>query len=215
MRIYLIRHTEADDDRRDSFGGISNDPLIDSGREYARSTGQLLSDKGIEVIYTSPYLRARETAELISESVNADVVDIYNLRERNSYGVLSGIEKDRAKALFPSVHRRVQQMKRNGKKPSTSVETLPGAEIYLDLLLRAEDAFGQIFREGKLANFKCIAAVTHGGFTWAFFRDVIRIPRELEKGEIVVLEGENIDSLRVNEEETNELKEKIGEKYGR
>jgi broad specificity phosphatase PhoE len=214
MKIYLVRHTEADDDRRDSYGGIADDPLIESGRKYARSTGQVLSNKGIEVIYTSPYMRARETAELINESINVHVVEIYNLRERNSYGVLSGIEKNRSKALFPSIQMRVQQMKENGTKPSTSIETLPGAEIYLDLLLRAKDAFNQIFREGKLASFKCVAVVTHGGFAWAFFNDVVRIPTELEKGEIVVLEGDNIDALRINEEETNEFKKKIGEKHG-
>lgn len=215
MKIYFIRHTEADDDRRGSYGGIADDPLIESGRKYARSAGQVLSNKGIEVIYTSPYRRARETAELINESIKVDVVEIYNLRERNSYGILSGIEKNRAKTLFPSIHQRVKQMKENGTKPSKSIETLPGAEIYLDLLLRARDVFNQIFRKGELAGFKCVAVVTHGGFAWAFFKDIIRIPKELEKGEIVVLEGDNIDSLIINEEETNGLKKRVGEMHDR
>jgi broad specificity phosphatase PhoE len=181
MRIYFIRHTEADDDRRDSFGGISDDPLIQTGRDYAKTVGKLLSNMNIEVIYTSPYLRATQTAELINESLSVDVVEIYNLRERNSYGVLSGIEKERAKTLFTTIYRRVEQMKQKGTKPSNSVETLPSAEVYLELLLRAEDAFKQIFRESEIAGFKNVAIVTHGGFASAFFNDVLKKPIELEK----------------------------------
>jgi len=140
MKIYFIRHTEADDDRRDSFGGIADDPLIESGEIYAKKVGKALVNKRINIIYSSPYIRAKKTAELINESLNIKIVEIYNLRERNSYGVLSGIEKVKAKELFPSIMLRIDQMKRKGLKPSNSIETLPGAEIYLDLLLRVKDA---------------------------------------------------------------------------
>jgi broad specificity phosphatase PhoE len=134
------------------------------------------------------------------------VVEIYNLRERNTYGVLSGIEKDRAKELFPEIAERVKQMKKEGCKPTHSIETLPGAEVYLDLLLRAEDAFKQIFKECNLKGTKTAAVVTHGGFAWGFFRNVIEKPMELEKGEIVVLEGNDLKLLKIKEPETSELK---------
>jgi broad specificity phosphatase PhoE len=211
MKIYFVRHTEADDDRRDSFGGIANDPLIESGKNYAKLVGNVLAEKNIEVIYTSPYARAKETAKLMNESVNAVIVEVYNLRERNSYGVLSGIEKDRAKTLFPQIAARVKKMKQEGAKPSKSLETLPGAEVYLDLLLRAEDAFRQIFRESELRGVKEVAVVTHGGFSWAFFRDVIKIPMDLEKGQIVILEGDDLISLVINGAETKKLEEKVEE----
>jgi len=197
---------EADDDRRDSFGGITDDPLIDSGREYGKKVGELLKDKNIEAIYTSPYLRAKETAEIINKSINKEVVVIYNLRERSSYGVMSGVEKERAKTLFPAISARIQEMKQEGVKPSKTVESLPGAEIYLNLVLRAKDAFNQIFRESKLIGFKTIAVITHGGFSWAFFRNIMKIDKKLAKGEIYVLEGDNLNNLKVNEKETKELK---------
>lgn len=207
MKIYFLRHTEADDDRRDSYGGIANDPLIQSGREYAEKVGKLLSEKGIEVLYTSPYARAKETALLINENIGVEVAEIYNLRERNSYGVVSGIEKKIVEKLFPEIDKRIKQMKKEGTKPSKSVETLPGAEIYLNLLLRAKDAFKQIFRESQLKGFNTVALVTHGGFAYAFFKDVINTPLDLEKGEIVVIEGKDLESLEINQTETNELKQ--------
>lgn len=200
MKIYLIRHTDADDDRRDSFGGITDDPLIEEGREYAKSIGKLLIDENIELIYTSPYKRATETAKIINEVLNVNIIELYNLRERNSYGVVSGIEKDRAMILFPSIYRRIQEMKSKGEKPSTSRETLPGGEIYLDLLLRAEDAFTHIMRESKLKNCQKIVIISHGGFFWAFFNDVIKIPMDLKKGEIIILKGDELSSLRIIQE---------------
>jgi broad specificity phosphatase PhoE len=209
MKIYFVRHTEADDDRRDSFGGIANDPLIESGQAYARLVGNVLANFNIEAIYTSPYARAKETAKIINEAINVDIVELYNLRERNSYGVLSGIEKDRAKTLFPQIADRVKKMKQERAKPSKSVETLPGAEVYLELLLRAEDAFKQIFRDSELRGAKEVAVVTHGGFSWAFFRDVLNNPMELEKGQIVILEGGDLMSLVINGAETKKLEEKV------
>ncbi|MCX6807652.1 MAG: phosphoglycerate mutase family protein [Patescibacteria group bacterium] len=174
MKIYLLRHTTADDDRRDSYGGIADDPLVDEGRDYAVKIGKILASAGggIKAIYTSPYRRAKETADLVGKALNVSVTDIYNLRERNSYGVLSGIEKETAKTMFPEISARVKRMKELGTKPSASVESLPGAEIYLDLLLRIRAAFDQIFRESKMAGYDKVAIVTHGGLAWGFFNDI-------------------------------------------
>jgi broad specificity phosphatase PhoE len=206
MKIYYARHTDADDDRRDSFGGISDDALIQKGKDYAEKVGPILSKKGIDAIFSSPYLRAFETAEIINKSINVEIHKVYNLRERNSYGVLSGIEKSVAKKLFPSIVERITAMKSDGLKPSNSVETLPGAEIYLDLLLRAKDAFKTIFREAKILNADKVLIVTHGGFSSAFFKSVLGVDIELSKGEIVVLDGNSLDDLKINTDETNAIK---------
>lgn len=209
MKIYYARHTDADDDRRDSFGGISDDPLIEKGKEYAEKVGPILSKKGIKAIFSSPYLRAVETAKIINKSLNVEIFEIYNLRERNSYGVLSGIEKSVAKNLFPEIIDRIAAMKTDGLKPSNSVETLPGAEIYLDLILRAKDAFKTVFRESKIINADKVLIVTHGGFSSAFFKSILGEDIELNKGEIIILEGNSLDDLKINNNETNALKNEI------
>jgi phosphohistidine phosphatase len=62
MRLYFMRHAEAldgaDDDAR---------PLSPRGWKQARELARLLKDAGIafDVAYTSPSLRARETAEAV------------------------------------------------------------------------------------------------------------------------------------------------------
>ena len=209
MKIYYARHTDADDDRRDSYGGISNDPLIDKGKDYARKVANVMADKKIDVIFSSPYQRAYETATIINEKVKAQVIEIYNLRERNSYGVLSGIDKVTAKNLFPEIVQRISEMKNDGLKPSNSYETLPGAEIYLDLLIRVKDAFNTIFRESNLMKAENVLIVTHGGFSSAFFKNILKEDIELEKGEIIILEGNRLDDLCINIDETFSLKKEL------
>ncbi len=207
MKIYYLRHTDADDDRRDSFGGVCDDPLIDAGKNYAKKVAKILKHKNIALIYSSPYMRASETAEIISAELGVSVVEVFNLRERNSYGVVSGMEKDRAKVLFPDISDRILKMKSMGMKPSNSYESLPGSEIYLELVLRAKDSLNQIMRESRTLNYDSIAVVTHGGFSWAFFKDVLGIEMELEKGQVVVLSGSTLENLRIDEEETRIIRE--------
>lgn len=209
MKIYYARHTDADDDRRDSYGGISNDPLIEKGREYAHKVSKLLVNCDIKIIFSSPYLRALETAEIINSSLNVEIVKLLNLRERNSYGVLSGIEKSNANLLFPEIVQRINDMKSDGLKPSNSYETLPGAEIYFDLIDRAKDSFNTILRESKMISAKSALVVTHGGFSSAFFKSILKKEIELEKGEIIVLEGTSLDNISINDKETAELRSKL------
>lgn len=209
MKIYYARHTDADDDRRDSYGGISDDLLIDKGKDYARKVANVMESKKIDVIFSSPYQRAYETATIVNEKVKSQVINVYNLRERNSYGVLSGIDKVTAKNLFPEIVQRISEMKNDGLKPSNSYETLPGAEIYLDLLIRVKDAFHTIFRESDFLKAKTVMVVTHGGFSSAFFKNILKKDIELEKGEIIVLEGNNLDDLSINKEETESLKKEL------
>ncbi|MES2277891.1 MAG: histidine phosphatase family protein [Bacteroidota bacterium] len=209
MKIYYLRHTDADDDRRDSYGGVCDDPLVDDGRAYASKVANFLSGKNIGAIFTSPYLRAKETGEIIQKVISCPLVEVYNLRERNSYGVLSGIEQSRAKTLFPEIHLRILQMKKDGTKPSKSPETLPGAEIYLDLLLRASDAIRLVLREATLMKVDTVAVVTHGGFSWALFKDVLNQTVDLEKGEVVVLNGNTLDDLTIDKAETEAIKKEL------
>jgi len=66
VRLYLIRHAEAAPGKPDELR-----PLTPSGRELARQLGQELVGEGIELVLSSPLLRARETAELIANGCGA------------------------------------------------------------------------------------------------------------------------------------------------
>jgi phosphohistidine phosphatase len=75
VAIILVRHAEAEDR---ALG--TPDPerkLVAAGRRAARATGRALAALKVEpqVIVTSPYPRARETAEIIAHELGAPVAD--------------------------------------------------------------------------------------------------------------------------------------------
>lgn len=70
MRVLIVRHTKAED--RAAFAAEGHDdaerPLTGAGREQARRAGRALKDlvPRIDVLATSPLIRARETARLLA-----------------------------------------------------------------------------------------------------------------------------------------------------
>ena len=62
MRIYLIRHG-----RQNSTLCNVNVPLAEAGIEQAHLAGKRLAAYGIDEIYASDLIRARETAQIIKE----------------------------------------------------------------------------------------------------------------------------------------------------
>ncbi|HET6173143.1 MAG TPA: histidine phosphatase family protein [Gaiellales bacterium] len=75
MAVILVRHAEAEDR---ALG--TPDPerrLVPAGRRAARVTGRALAALKVdpECVVTSPYPRARETAEIIAEQLGAPLAD--------------------------------------------------------------------------------------------------------------------------------------------
>lgn len=73
--IWLLRHGMREDFKRPEWRAAAerpyDPPLADEGRVQARDTARFLRDRGVEVIYSSPFLRALETASIV-----ADVLDV-------------------------------------------------------------------------------------------------------------------------------------------
>jgi phosphohistidine phosphatase len=68
MRLILVRHAEAAPGDPDELR-----PLTPAGHDAARALGERLAGERIDVILTSPLLRARQTAEAIARSSRAPV----------------------------------------------------------------------------------------------------------------------------------------------
>ena len=72
--FYVIRHGEAENN---VLGIISSDPkrphhLTEKGRAQVKEAAEKLKAKKIDLIYVSPFVRTRETAEIISGTLNID-----------------------------------------------------------------------------------------------------------------------------------------------
>ena len=68
--ILLARHGQSEDNGPPQrFSGSRDTPLSELGREQARALAETVEDAGLEAIWTSALLRARETAEIVGERV--------------------------------------------------------------------------------------------------------------------------------------------------
>ena len=67
----LVRHAESQSNIRGEINCVDphNDPLTQRGEEQARNTGRDLKNAQIDVIISSPFLRAQKTAQLIAEEI--------------------------------------------------------------------------------------------------------------------------------------------------
>lgn len=76
--VYFIRHAEPDFSVRDDM----TRPLTDKGIKDARKVSQALIDRGISVVYSSPYKRSVDTIRHFAENNSLDINTIHNFRER-------------------------------------------------------------------------------------------------------------------------------------
>ena len=79
--ILLARHGETAENRERRFQGQKDVPLNDTGREQARALAQSARAEGFAVIYTSPLVRARETAEIVGGALGLEVRPDDRLKE--------------------------------------------------------------------------------------------------------------------------------------
>ncbi|MCD7736003.1 MAG: histidine phosphatase family protein [Lachnospiraceae bacterium] len=65
MRLYIIRHGQTEWNSSYRLQGRTDIPLNENGRELAKKTGAALQGISFTCAYTSPLVRARETARLV------------------------------------------------------------------------------------------------------------------------------------------------------
>lgn len=77
--IYLIRHGEVHNPKKIVYGRLPRFGLSKKGRSEIDKTAEFLKNKNISAIYSSPLLRARQTACIIQDKLN--LPKIYILKD--------------------------------------------------------------------------------------------------------------------------------------
>lgn len=119
MKILLCRHGETTGDVEDRYGGNYDDHLSEKGVSQAKDLVNKIGDFKAQIILSSPLIRAKETTGILGELLGLKIQVIKKLKERNSYGILSGMTKTEAREKYPD---QVEMLK------DTRTNTLDGAE---------------------------------------------------------------------------------------
>jgi broad specificity phosphatase PhoE len=123
-------------------------PLSELGKRQAAALGQwvgkLPEDRRPEVILCSPYLRARQTAELVQAAAGLDPDDLTfvadeRLREKE-FGILDRLTKYGIEAQYPEQAEFRKLLGKFYHRP-------PGGESWCDVILRLRSVIDTITRE--------------------------------------------------------------------
>lgn len=127
-RLILIRHGETEWNEKKRFQGISDIPLSSKGMAQALSLARSLENERLAAIYSSPLIRAQQTAECIARYHDCPFRVIEDLKELNQ-GRLEGLTGDDLRRDFPEF------ISKWLEDPGNTV--LPGGESLGDLQSRA------------------------------------------------------------------------------
>ena len=152
MLLYLVRHGETGCNIDKIIQGQSVVSHLNAkGRRQAELARDRIRGYGVDFVYSSPLLRAAETAEIICGPLGLDFRLDPLLSERN-FGVLEGKTREEINMLFPMDRTPWRQ---------TYITAPPGGESLRDVANRAR-LFTEQLRERHAPGDK-IMAVTHGG----------------------------------------------------
>ena len=149
--FYIFRHGETELNRRRRWQGSGTDyDLTEDGVSQAEELSAKLAGKGIEVIYSSPVLRARHTAEIAARMLKVPVKTEADLREC-FYGEAEG-------RPIAELQKEMPEIVNNWSRPGGDLR-FPGGESRQEALERVLAVLRRL--EGE--SFRTAGVAVHGG----------------------------------------------------
>jgi broad specificity phosphatase PhoE len=176
VKVFFVRHGEGLDDIYNEYGGWSDRELSPKGTKVAFELSKKLKQEGIDfkLVLTSPLKRAHQTAQIISENLECRLEDCAYLKERNTYGLLSGVNKEIAQKEYP----KLVEAYDNG-------EFIPGGEKYSDFKLRVKALLNYL----RSLNEAQIICVTHGYLMTTIMEEYLGVYRDrIQDGSMLIVD---------------------------
>ena len=165
-RLLVIRHGETAWNRASRIQGHTDIPLSDKGRWQARQLALALRDEGLQALYSSDLMRARDTAAPIAAATGLPLVLDAQLRER-CFGRFEGMTQEEVATQWPDESRRWR-----AREPGYGPE---GGETLSGFHDRCVTALARLAHQHMGQT---IALVAHGGVLDSFYRAATRVALE-------------------------------------
>jgi len=165
--LYLVRHGATANNRAKPprlQGRRTDPPLSEEGLAQARQTGRFLADSPPDAVFSSPLLRARQTAEAIAEPHGLAVAVVDDLIEVD-VGEWEGRAWDEIERTDPEAYR--------GFMTDATIHPYLGGENLVTVLARAKPAFERLMEENLGRR---IVAVAHNVVNRAYLTELVGMP---------------------------------------
>ena len=164
LKLILVRHGETQLNRDGRIQGIGGAPLNEEGRGQAQAAARALKRDLPFVLYTSPVIRALETARIISGSLNLPLEPLDGLQEADA-GELEGLTGTEMRLRYPNFMRRWDK--------DSATAQMPGGEAMVDVQERAWRAVGKLSKSHSEGS---VVAVSHNFTIQSIICTVLNIP---------------------------------------
>ncbi len=144
-RIVLIRPGATDYDRERRIQGALDIPLSDEGGREVAQLAEQLAGCGIEIVYAPNSQPARQTAEMIAQSLGVKCKRLERMQNLD-HGLWQGMSIDEVRQKQPRVYKQWQEQPENVCPPE--------GEMLNDADARVRSAMTRLFkkhREGTVA----------------------------------------------------------------
>ena len=92
MKLYVARHGQTVWNAANRVCGITDVELTEKGIEQAQELAKLVAEAKVDMILTSPLVRAMDTGKIVSEYCNIPMMVDNRLIEQN-YGIYEGVDR--------------------------------------------------------------------------------------------------------------------------
>ncbi len=147
--IYLVRHGTTDWTLAGRLQGRTDIPLNSLGLEEAARLARYLAGRRIDRVFTSPLLRARQTAQVLGMAFGL-TPEVHPDLQEMCFGSLEGLTRGELEAMIPGFRRRWQE------DPYSL--TFPGGESFAEVDDRVQSHLRELMGRGDVAT----VVVTHG-----------------------------------------------------
>ena len=167
MKIYFVRHGETIWNKEKKIQGRSNIPLNEYGKELGMITADALKDIPFDIVYSSPLIRAKETAEILVKDRNLVIHEDNRLLEM-SFGEGEG-------EGLPEIHAHPEMKLHNFIHNPGEYTPPAGGETFEELYDRCKNFMEEIIIPAE-KKYNTMLIVGHGALIRGFIHNINNRP---------------------------------------